>query len=246
MEESMDWQKESARIVEALGLKGKPAAVRFSFDEPEEPAEGKYFACQALRQAREGARIILSKETSGCPGSLRHLGLAPRHGGEKLPPLVQYLVEGEKVVCSPAVFNRMQALDPFPSYIINHYTISPLDSTDDQPDLIVFLCNPEQASRIISLHLYLTGINPKVNLSGPTCYTAIVYPLMSGEINISLMDYVSRGMCKFDPNELFVSVPYHHFLGIVESLEKSSAGTAEIQPPQEFMKKLMKDKRNKT
>jgi uncharacterized protein (DUF169 family) len=236
----MDWKKQAGRIAGVLGLSGSPVAVSFSFDRVKEPMKGKYIACKALMQARDGAKILLGKDSSGCPGSLSHLGLAPIQGGENFPHLVEYLVEGEKVVCSPAVFNRMQSLDPFPSFTIDHYTFYPLDAADDQPDLVVFLCNPEQACRIISLHLYLTGISPRINLSGPTCYTAVTYPLMTGEINISIMDYIARQMYKFAPEELFVSVPYHHFIGIIESLDKSSAGTAKIQPPQEFMKEIMK------
>jgi uncharacterized protein (DUF169 family) len=63
---------------------------------------------------------------------------------------------------------------------------------------------------------------------------AIAYPLVSGEVNVSFLDYTARKMKKYDPNELIVSVPYHRMPDLVASVARSTAGTAETKIPPEF------------
>ena len=63
---------------------------------------------------------------------------------------------------------------------------------------------------------------------------AITYPLVSGEINVSFMDYTARKMKGYNADELFVSVPYHRMAGIIESIPLCTAGTAKTEYPPEF------------
>jgi uncharacterized protein (DUF169 family) len=63
---------------------------------------------------------------------------------------------------------------------------------------------------------------------------AITYPLVSGEVNVSFLDYTARKMKQFDPNELAVSIPYHHMPNVMASIERTSAGTAKTEIPPEF------------
>jgi uncharacterized protein (DUF169 family) len=116
-----------------------------------------------------------------------------------------------------------------PLNLADYVVFSPLEQADEKPDLVVFICNPEQACRILTLDLYATGIPPRCEVAGSTCHMAIAYPIVSGEINVSLLDYTSRKLQKFGEDELTVSVPYHHMHGIVESIESCSAGTASIE-----------------
>jgi hypothetical protein len=66
------------------------------------------------------------------------------------------------------------------------------------------------------------------------------YPLVSGEINVSFLDFTARKMKKYSPDELFVSVPYHRMAGIIESIPFCTAGTAKTEYPPEF-KQLVGD-----
>jgi uncharacterized protein (DUF169 family) len=65
-------------------------------------------------------------------------------------------------------------------------------------------------------------------MAGSTCHIVIAYPLVTGEINVSLMDYASRKYQEYESSELFVTIPYDRIAGLMWSLDRCSAGTAEI------------------
>ena len=231
----MIWQEYSQRLREVLGLEGSPIAVSYSLSPAREGKTGKYFVCQALLDARDGAVISLSKESCLCPGGAWHLGLTPPPSGDKYRFLQKFLVDGEKLFCSIATFHRAMELTTKPPLGLAEYIVfSPLEKAEIAPDLVVFLCNPEQACRLVTLATYPDGIPPKTEIVGSTCHMVIAYPLVSGEINISLLDYTSRKWQSYKPNELFVTIPYHRLPGLVGSIDVCSAGVAPVELPDGF------------
>lgn len=231
----MVWQEYSKRLKEVLGLKGSPIAVSYSMVPASGAKQGKYMVCQALPDARDGAIINLSKESCACPGGVWHLGLAPRPSGEMDKFLKKFLVEGEKLFCSIATFHRCIALTTQPPLGLSEYVVlSPLEKAEIAPDLVVFLCNPEQACRLITLATYPDGIPPKTEIVGSACHMAIAYPIVSGELNISFLDYTARKYQNYKPDELFVSIPYHKMPGLMDSIDLCSAGTAKVELPPGF------------
>jgi len=231
----MVWQEYSKRLREVLGLEGSPIAVSYSLSPASEGKTGKYFVCQALLDARDGAIINLSKGNCFCPGGAWHLGLTPQPTGKKYRFLQKFLVEGEKLFCSIATFHRAMDLTTKPPLGLAEYVVfSPLEKAEIAPDLVVFLCNPEQACRLVTLATYPDGIPPKTEIVGSTCHMVIAYPLVSGEINISLLDYTSRKWQNYKPSELFVTIPYHKLPGLVSSIDVCSAGMAQVELPTGF------------
>ena len=231
----MVWQEYSKRLREVLRLKGSPIAVSYSMVPASGASQGSYFVCQALLDARDGAIINISKESCFCPGGAWHLGLTPRPSGKEYKFLQKFLVEGEKLFCSIATFHRAMALTtPPPLGLAEYVVFSPLEKAEIAPDLVVFLCNPEQACRLITLATYPDGIPPKTEIVGSACHMVIAYPLVSGEINISFLDYTARKWQKYKPDELFVTIPYHKLPGLVDSIDLCSAGTAKVEFPSGF------------
>ena len=228
----MVWQEYSKRLREVLGLEGSPIAVSYSMVPASGGEPGSHWVCQALLDARDGTIINLSKESCACPGGVWHLGLGPRPSGEGDKLLKKFLVEGEKLFCSIATFHRAMTLTTSPPLGLAEYIVfSPLGKAEIAPDLVVFLCNPEQACRLVTLATYPDGIPPKTEIVGSTCHMVIAYPLVSGELNISLLDYTSRKYQDYKPEELFVSIPYHKLPGLVSSIDLCSAGTAQVEFP---------------
>jgi len=226
----MEWKEYSQRLKEVLKLKGSPVAVTYSMKPAKTTSETRAWVCGALLGARDGKTYCISKDTSSCPGGTWHLGLGPKPSGDADKALKKFLVHGEKLFCSYATFYRCMSLTAEPPLNIADYVIiCPLEEAEEKPDLVVFICNPEQACRLVTLALYATGIPPRTELAGSTCHMAIAYPLVSGEINVSLWDYTARRLQKLSENELSVSVPYHHVKDIVGSIESCSAGTASIE-----------------
>ncbi len=228
----MKWQDYSAKLKGLLGLEGSPVAVTYSMKPALRARKGKHMVCRALLDAAGGDIVNLSAETSACPGGAWHLGLAPRPSGEADKFLKKFLVDGEKLFCSIATFNRTMTLSTQPPYGLADYVVfSPLERAELMPDLVVFLCNAEQACRLVTLATYMDGVPPRAELVGSACHMAIAYPIVSGEINVSLLDYTARRWQKYRPDHLFVSIPYFRMHNLMESIDACSAGTAEVEFP---------------
>ena len=106
---------------------------------------------------------------------------------------------------------------------------SPLNKAPLRPDIITILCNPWQASRLIYLAIY-QGISIKPNVSGSLCWSAVTYPLVTGNFNVTMGDPTARRHYRYDPNELIVSFPYRMLALIVDAMEYSTAGKGKPAP----------------
>lgn len=231
----MKWQDYSIRLKGLLGLEGSPVAITYSMEPAPRAKKGKRMVCRALLDARDGAVINLNADSCACPGGAWHLGLAPRPTGEADKFLKRFLVEGEKLFCSIATFNRVMTLSTQPPYGLADYVIfSPMEKAKLTPDLVVFLCNAEQACRLVTLATYMDGVPPRAELVGSACHMAIAYPIVSGEINVSLLDYTARRWQKYRPDQLFVSIPYFKMPNLMDSIDVCSAGTAAVEFPNNF------------
>lgn len=232
---SREWEEYAKEIVEVLGLTGSPIGVRYSWEAPAGGEVGKYRVCDAFLKARDGYVIDITKETSACPGGTTQLGLAEPPSGEKAKALQDFLVKGEKLFCSIAAFYRSGNLTSrAPLGLAPHVVFSPLEKAEQAPDLVIFVCNPEQACRLVTLDLYGTGIPPKIEMAGATCHQAVTYPLVTGELNVSLMDYTSRRIRGYTSSDLLVTIPYHRFHGVMRGVANCTAGHAKMEVPEAF------------
>lgn len=233
----MEWKEYAKVLKELLGLKASPVAVTYSMKPPEGAQDGKHRACNALFDASMGKTINITAVTSACAGGSYYLGFVPAPKGEADKALKEFLIDGEKLCSSLPVFQRMRSLlPPPPTGLAENVVFSPMDKAEFKPDAVVFICNPLQGSRILTLDEYEVGIPPKINMLGSTCYQAIAYPVVTGEINVSLMDYTSRSIKEFSENDLLVTVPYHRMHGIMRSIDHCTAGRAKFVMPESFKK----------
>ncbi|MCL6518396.1 MAG: DUF169 domain-containing protein [Armatimonadetes bacterium] len=231
----MIWQEYSQRLKNVLELRGSPVAVTYSMEPAKNAEPGKHSACKAILDARDGKVINLTKDSSSCPGGIWHLGLGPRPSGDQDKALKKFLVNGEKLFCSIAVFQRVMMLGtPPPKGAAENVILAPMEKAGLMPDVVLFLVNAEQACRLIQLAAYWDGINPRTELIGSGCHMAIAYPIVSGEINVTFLDWTARRTRPYKPDELIISIPYHKLPNIVEAIDKCTAGTAKLEIPPEF------------
>ncbi len=234
----MYWQDWSEELRAALGLRGSPVALAYSSAPiANATVDRKIWACRAFQAARDGEVVNLTAETSGCPGGTTYMGLGAMPV-EHTETIADFLVNGEKLMASRAVFFRARAHSIPPPDMGKVVVISALEKAELEPHLVMFLCNPLQASRLTTLANFETGEPMDVRVSGSTCQTAVAIPLFTGKLNISLVDTTSRHMQKYDPGELIVSIPMHLMHAVMRSIDRCSAGRATIEWPEE-MKKLM-------
>lgn len=216
----MYWQKWSERLRKELDIDTVPIAVTFTGSPASEDfsPQGKVSVCQALKKASAGETATITAETCGCPGGLVSLGLGltPSHGKEKL---VDFLVNREKVYCSRVAIHRGQQSVPPPAGMATHVIFMPLSSARLQPDIVAFIGKPGSLHHLMSFAGYWEGGSLKAELSGPACRTGIAYPIVTGQIGLSLLDFGARRLADFGAEDLLVSVPLHRMIGIMSALD---------------------------
>jgi uncharacterized protein (DUF169 family) len=227
----MYWQKWSDRLKQELKLRADPVAVTFAgAPAPRTIAtQGKVSVCQALKLASEGQDVTITAETCGCPGGLVSLGLGqmPPQGREKL---VHFLVDTEKVYCSRMAIHRGQQTVPPPVGVASHIRFTPLARAEVLPDLVVFLGTPGSLHHLLGFASYWEGRSLKAELSGPACRTGVAYPVVTGEIGLSLLDFGARRLAGFAEDQLLVAFPFHRMIGILHALDQGVGGRGEEKP----------------
>lgn len=226
----MIWQDYARQLRDVLGLEGSPVGVAFSDEPASNGKDNRTYACTAFFQAaRKGKTFNVSAETCTCPGGLTSLGLAAPDP-ERAARVKKFLIKGEKFSSCNASFFRSRALSQGqpPAGVSKYVVIGPLDEFELKPDLVLFLCNPAQASRLVTLSTYESGIPLMAQLSSSTCGGAVTIPLATGRINVTFLDLSSRHMVKgFKDSDLIFSAPFFLVRSIVESIPLCTAGTAE-------------------
>jgi len=175
--------------------------------------------------------IMLSKETCACPGGRSHLGLTETR---EVP--LKMLVEGEKLWCDVKTATRSmiesEKIARPPLRIANKVYLYPVSKNIFAPDLVIFLVNAEQVSRLVTLAQFWDGKTPSFEMRGSLCWSSITYPIVSGNFNITAGDISARRMAGWDENIMIASVPVEKVEGIADAIDKSTAGTA--KPSREF------------
>ncbi|MDA8337340.1 MAG: DUF169 domain-containing protein [Peptococcaceae bacterium] len=225
----MIWQDWAGRLRETLGLDGSPVGVAYSDTPAANGKEGRIIPCAAFyHAARRGSTFNISERTSVCPGGIVHLGLGTIPA-ERAGLVKRFLLEGEKFrSCSAAYFRSRYLRQGQPPLGVGKYVVvGPLEDFLLKPDLVLMVGTAAQASRLVTLATYETGIPLPAELSGSTCFGAVSYPLSTGRVNVSFIDPSTRHLVKgFKEGDIILGVPYFHLRGIVESIPLCTAGTA--------------------
>ncbi len=217
-----NWRNFAETFVSVLKLQGQPVSITYSDEEIQSTIDSPTPICQALKLADSGEIICLNKASITCPGGRWHVGF-----GEKREGIEKILIEGEKLWATVAIARQSvgetHRIAPPPVGLAKFLIFSPLNKAELRPDLVVFLANPFQASRLIFLADY-HGFPIKPRVTGSLCWGAITYPLVTGIFNVTMGDPSARRSHNYDPNELIVSVPYRMIPSMVEAMEFSTAG----------------------
>jgi len=229
------WQNYASVLKDLLGLDYSPVAVNCIKSQMPQAEVKKARICRAILDAGKGQAVQIDKANNACFGASWHLGFHKINDPRITGMIKKFVVEGEKLFCSyQALDNLMSQLQEPPDNSESSFLLSPLEKAEIQPQLVIFIVNADAACRLLTFVTFLDGVIPKIKIGGPTCRMSIIYPLLSGEVNLSFYDYTARKMCNVDKDKLLISVPYEKIPKIIESIDKCSAGRAKIEFPQEF------------
>jgi uncharacterized protein (DUF169 family) len=236
-----EFQEYSKIFKEIFGLENSPVAIKCLAGKKESTNKGKVRICRAMLDAANGQTLEVCRENNACFGANWHLGFSKINDPKIVGMIKQFVVEGEKLFSSYEALDKLLSqIEDVPDNKDNCFLLAPLENTELEPDLVVFVCNPEQACRLLTFVTFFDGVMPKIKIGGPTCKMAIMYPLLSGEVNVSFQDYTARRMCKMEKDKLLISMPFKLIPAIIANIDKCSAGTAKVEYPQQFKEFLQK------
>ena len=217
----MSTMEYSKRFRDVLELDGSPVGVSYHRVEDIQQLDGRKTVCQLIQKARRGGKFFVTKDNMSCPGGAHYLGLI-----ERVPRHEDFLVELEKIFQSPESAKRFFEVSPKPPLGLSYsVSFAPLEETESA-DVVLFVCNPIQAMRIIGLYTYESGAGPKNHLFGAACQAAITSPMVTKELSVSFIDWTARKLGAYKPDEVIVGVPFSRLESMVDAIEKSTWGTA--------------------
>ncbi len=234
-EDKKIWREYSAILKELLKLEYSPVALSCLTGGPLQPGTKKVRICRAILEAGRGEVIELNKTNNACFGASWHLGFHNIKDPKISAMVKKFVVEGEKLFCSyEALDNLISQMGEVPDNSAKRFVLAPLEKAEAQPDLVIFICDAEAACRILTLGIFCDGKMPGIKIGGPTCRMSVIYPLASGEVNLSFYDYTARKLCNVDKDKLLITVPYRKMPELIQGIAKCSAGTAKVEFPPEF------------
>lgn len=230
-----EWQQFSLTLRELLNLEYSPVAINFQKEPFLKSSDKKLRICRAVLDAGKGQVLEIGKQTNACFGAAWHLGFHKITDKKVLDTVKKFVVEGEKLFSSYEALDKLiSQMEEVPDNANCYFLLSPMETAEFQPQLVIFICNAEAACRLLTLATFLDGAMPKIKIGGPTCRMSIIYPLLTGELNLSFYDYTARKICNVEKDKLIISIPYKKIPLIIESIDKCTAGRAKIEYPTEF------------
>jgi len=239
--EKKEWQEYALIFKELLNLEYSPVAIACLKEPLLENRGKKVRICRAILDAGKGQTLQIDSTNNACFGASWHLGFHKIKDQKVADMVKKFVVEGEKLFCSyQALDNLLFQMEEPPDNSDSYFVLFPLEKAEFKPQLVIFIINPEAACRLLTLVTFIDGVMPKIKIGGPTCRMSIIYPLLTGEVNVSFFDYTARKMCNVDKDKLLITIPYTKMPLIMESIDKCSAGKAKIEFPPEFREFLQK------
>lgn len=236
-----EWQQFAQTFKELLNLEYSPVAINCLKEPVISSLEKKLRICRAILDAGKGKTLQIDKQNNACFGAAWHLGFNKLEDKKVLEMIKKFVVEGEKLFCTYEALDKLiSQMEDVPDNSNSYFLLSPMEQTEIKPELIIFICNAEGACRLLTLVTFLDGLMPKIKIGGPTCRMSIIYPLLTGEPNLSFYDYTARKICNVEKDKLIISIPYKKISSLIDSIDRCTAGRAKIEYPVEFRQFLQK------
>lgn len=243
----------NSKIAQAVGTQYSPVAILFGAEKPAAAIqfqEGRWgCVVSMLNAAARGRTAVFDRKTHGCIGGGAGLGFGNTYLG--FPGGIEYfLSKGNASFCESEagknIVRNMPALrhgeaykkdpafaksfaDALPYYDVpaEYIIFKPLAELlpEEKPEVIVFLCTPDQISAMVTLANYGRHGGDNVIVPwGAGCHTIGIIPLNEGKSDnprgvIGLTDITVRK--QLDKDILSFSVPYKMFLEMESNVDES-------------------------
>jgi uncharacterized protein (DUF169 family) len=216
----IDYGALNAILVDGLKVARPPVAITFCKDEP--PAgysPANIVACALVRLAEGGQRVYVDTEHHDCWVGQYHLGLL-----EDPDPVItsgEYLTMAQGFFTEEGARRNKEQSYSLPGGTIRALAAAPLAAVPDgvPVDLVVCICNAQQAMQIAGAASVREGGFPHGELGPSACSSIFAAPWHTQNSVFALGDGGGRMHNRVATGDLFVSIPRHHFRYIFELVE---------------------------
>lgn len=213
----------SRELIDLLGLKGSPVAVKLAKTASDVPAgyqkvPEKSRHCQFVQDARlKGMKGYATREEHMCKGGAGVMGIEP------LPPSVADGSTYHKLGNFKTAEGALETVTAIPKCAETHYAsvYSPLETAEFEPDVVVVVATPRQALRLTQAYLHASGGRISSDYSGiqSICADAVVAVKERGVPNMTLGCNGSRKNSGIAEDEVIMGIPPKNLAAIVEALK---------------------------
>ena len=104
--------------------------------------------------------------------------------------------------------------------------VGPLKHLPHEPDVVILVCNPYQAMRIMQGYTYHFGFKSDIKMSGMcgVCFESTALPIINQELTVSLLCSGTRFVCKWPDDAMMVAFPY----GMARKILDGIINTAQV------------------
>lgn len=212
-------------LKDILELEREPVGITFLFTReeydkyPVEETKAAMPYCVMVKQGFQGKSLKSRLEHHKCDGGTTALALEP--STEKIESGEEYF--SYKLYSSVAVARRMRSsIKSLHRMPVSTYGIAivPLKDCTQVPDIIIILTNALQSMRLIQGYEYRTGRKPQIDMGAMQgmCSELTASPYLTGEMNVSVLCPSTRMLCKWNPEDMAVGIPFELFETITEGV----------------------------
>lgn len=193
--------------------------------------------CVAVKSASCGHSIKLTRQTGGCMGSNRALGLSTCN------PEFKQGISGYRlgIYETPEIAASVANSVPICTDDTYGVIVKPLEEFEYNPDVVLIISNTREAMRILQGYTYAYGLTKGLNMSGnqAVCVEATVTPMITKEMNVSMFCSGTRFHAGWKDTEVMSGIPYEKLEGVIKGL-KGTVNAIEMNERKQEIEEALK------
>jgi uncharacterized protein (DUF169 family) len=217
------YNKLSIKIKDQLGLDKSPVAIKLVSNKEHIPEgiskiEGNFRHCEMVQKALQGEIFYsTAKEQQLCNGA-GALGLTEPSSKLKSGEMHYSMGKFSSLESSKRTINSVPKIHN----IMKAVVYAPLDATPYTPDVVIIVCNPQQAMRLSQSMVYTLNDRFMADFAGiqSVCGDAVAGPYETKKPNITLGCDASRKFAGIKPYELIVGMNGEDIGCVINALDE--------------------------